>query len=159
MTISLADLFRYSINYNQSNFATIREEIETAKLYLEIEKIRFEDQLQYSIDVDEASSGCLVPKFLLQPLVENAVKHGLKKTSQLTTVHVRTRVENGRLVVRVEDNGPPFPEEITPGYGLKSVYDKLELLFPGCFEIDMVNEPRKYLQVVLTQPTKDEPKI
>src|SRR4029079_2217329 len=75
MTIALADLFRYSINYSNNNFTTVKEELEMTEIYLQIEKIRFEDQLRYHISADDSLYHYLVPRFVLQPLVENAVKH------------------------------------------------------------------------------------
>src|SRR4029079_13760823 len=78
MTIALAELFRYSINYSDHNYSTIKEEVEMAEVYLQIEKIRFEDQLNYSIQVSGDINHYLIPRFVLQPIVENAVKHGLK---------------------------------------------------------------------------------
>ena len=86
MTVALADLFRYSINYSNNNYSTVKEEVEMAEVYLQIEKIRFEDQLNYQINVDEELNHYLVPRFILQPLVENAVKHGLKATGQMTEI-------------------------------------------------------------------------
>lgn len=157
MTISLADLFRYSLNYSDSNYAKVEEEIKVAQLYLEIEKTRFEEMLQYNIEVDENSRSYLVPKFLMQPLIENAVKHGSKKIRQVTIVKIKVEMENDMLVLRVFDNGPLFPDEYIPGYGLKSVYEKLELLFPEQFRIDMKNHPEKSICITLTNPIKHEP--
>jgi len=155
MTIALSQLFRRSINYNQDNLATLKEEIETTKLYLEIEIVRFEDQLKYEMHVEESILNVLIPKFLVQPLVENAVKHGLKKTLQMTLVKLWVLKQNADVYIRVEDNGPPFPEQLIPGYGLKSVHDKLDLLFPGRFEIKTINQPTKYIEVVLKDVTDD----
>ena len=159
MTISLADLFRYSINYNNSNYTTVKEELGIAKLYLQIEKTRFEDKLVYSITADDNSLSYLVPKFILQPIIENAVKHGLKLTGHLTEISVTIKLQENALRIRVFDNGPAFPQVINPGYGLKTVYDKLELLFPGKFDVEMKNEPQKYLQISLYNPVKNEPAI
>lgn len=157
MTISLADLFRYSINYTGSNYATVKEELEVAGLYLEIEKIRFGDLLQYTIEAEKDSSSYLLPKFLLQPIIENAVKHGLKITNQVTQIRVEIGLEKDALVIRIYDNGPAFPKEIVPGYGLKTVYDKLELLFPDKFDIQMQNDPEKSFIVRISNPVKNEP--
>ena len=65
MTVALADLFRYSINYSNNNYSTIKEEVEMAEVYLQIEKIRFEDKLNYQINVDESLDHYLVPRFLI----------------------------------------------------------------------------------------------
>jgi two-component system LytT family sensor kinase len=159
MTIALADLFRYSINYSQNNFSTVSEEIDMTEVYLQIEKIRFEDQLNYSIQADPETAHFLLPRFVLQPLVENAVKHGLKATGLMTEIRLTVRMEGEGLLVTVADNGPAFPEELTPGYGVKSVFDKLDLLFPGAYEIRFVNTPLKQVSLFINKRMKNEPSV
>ena len=92
MTIALADLFRYSINYSNHNYTTIRDEVEMAEVYMQIEKVRFEDQLTYSVNVDPELNHFMVPRFVLQPIVENAVKHGLKATGRMTEIKIEVRM-------------------------------------------------------------------
>jgi sensor histidine kinase YesM len=159
MTVALADLFRYSINYSDNSYSTVKEEVEMAEVYLVIEKIRFEDQLNCTINVDEEVKHYLVPRFILQPLIENAVKHGLKATGQMTEIELEIKKNEEGFVMIVADNGPAFPEEINPGYGVKSVYDKLELLFPGSFELHFTNTPRKQVSVQIQKLIKNEPGI
>lgn len=157
MTIALADLFRYSINYSNNNYSTVKEELEMAGVYLFIEKIRFEDQLNCAIHADDEVKHFLVPRFILQPLIENAVKHGLKATGRLTEIEVDIRKNDGGLLITVADNGPDFPDDMNPGYGVKSVYDKLELLFPGNFELRFTNSPVKQVSIQLQKLMKNEP--
>lgn len=159
MTIALADLFRYSINYSQNNFSSVNDEVSMTEVYLQIEKIRFEDQLNYTVSVDPDAGHYLVPRFILQPLVENAVKHGLKATGLMTEIHLSVRLENDSLQISVADNGPAFPDELTPGYGVKSVYDKMDLLFPGLYEIRFINQPQKQVALTLHKLIKNEPVI
>lgn len=159
MTVALADLFRYSINYSDNNFSTIEEELGMAEVYLQIEKIRFEDQLNYSVVVDKELNHLLVPRFVLQPLVENAVKHGLKATGQMTNIKLEVKKEEKGIVMCVADNGPAFPEELNVGYGVKSVYDKLDLLFPGQYEIRFSNVPGKQVSVHVQKMVKNEPAV
>ncbi len=159
MTIALADLFRYSINYSDNNYSTIKEEVEMTEVYLEIEKIRFEDQLNYSIHLDKDVNHYLVPRFLLQPVVENAVKHGLKATGKMTEIAITVKNGNDGLQIAVADNGPAFPEELTPGYGVKSIYDKLDLLFPGSYEIHFTNKPEKKVVMNIHKLMKNEPTV
>ena len=147
MTVALADLFRYSINYSNNNYSSLQEELEMTEVYLLIEKIRFEDKLNYSISVDEELKHYLVPRFLLQPVVENAVKHGLKATGQLTQINLEVNRHGEAMVIDVTDTGPDFPEHLVPGYGVKSMFDKLELLFPGDFSIEFINEPAKKVSI------------
>lgn len=159
MTIALADLFRYSINYSDNNYSTVKEEVMMAEVYLQIEKIRFEDQLNYSIRADEETLHYLIPRFLLQPLVENAVKHGLKATGKMTEIGIKIRKEAPGLVISISDNGPLFPEELMPGYGVKSVFDKLDLLFPDQYAVQFSNEPTKQVTIHLNKLMKNEPAV
>jgi two-component system, LytTR family, sensor kinase len=159
MTIALADLFRYSINYSSNNYSTVKEEVEMAEVYLVIEKIRFEDQLNCTVKVDEELKHYLIPRFILQPLIENAVKHGLKATGQMTEIELEIKKNEAGFVMSVSDNGPAFPDEINPGYGVKSVYDKLELLFPDNFELKFSNTPRKQVSIQIKKLMKNEPGI
>ena len=159
MTVALADLFRYSINYSNNNFSTVKDEVEMAEVYLQIEKIRFEDQLNYKVKVNPELNHYLVPRFVLQPLVENAVKHGLKATGRMTEIELEVREDNGVLILSIADSGPVFPDELNAGYGVKSVYDKLDLLFPEHYEIHFSNEPRKKVSVHLQKMIKNEPVI
>jgi two-component system, LytTR family, sensor kinase len=159
MSIALADLFRYSINYSKSNYSAVNEELEMVKTYLEIEKIRFEDRLTYEITSEEDLSYFLLPRFILQPIVENAVKHGLKSTGKSTALRVIAKSGEGSLLLRVYDDGPAFPQELSPGYGLKSVFDKMDLLFKEAYEINMVNEPEKYFEIAVKKLIKNEPEI
>lgn len=159
MTIALADLFRYSINYSNNNYSTIRDEVEMAEVYLQIEKIRFEDKLNYSINYDKELSHYLVPRFVIQPLVENAVKHGLKATGQLTDILLEVNKHQEGLGIIVSDTGPQFPDELNPGYGVKSVFDKMDLLFPGQYEIHFANFPRKQVSIFVNKLIKNEPGV
>jgi len=159
MTIALADLFRYSINYSDNNYATVKDEVEMTNAYLQIEKIRFEDKLNYTVEMEEEVYHYLVPRFILQPLVENAVKHGLKATGQVTQISLSVKKDGAGLVMQVADTGPPFPAGLNPGYGVKSVYDKLDLLFPDNYEIYFSNHPVKQVSVHIHKLLKNEPVV
>lgn len=154
MTIALADLFRYSINYSDHNYSTVQEELAMTEVYLQIEKIRFEDQLNYHILVEEPAAYYLLPRFLLQPIVENAVKHGLKATGRMTEINIEVKMDGDGLLVQVADNGPGFPADISPGYGVKSVFDKLDLLFPDQYAVQFSNEPRKQVSIHINKLMK-----
>jgi two-component system, LytTR family, sensor kinase len=159
MTVALADLFRYSINYSDNNYSTIKEEVEMAEVYLQIEKIRFEDKLNYTISVADELNHYLVPRFVLQPVVENAVKHGLKVTGKMTEINIEANNDEKGLQLVVVDNGPAFPDELNPGYGVKSMYDKLDLLFPGNYEVHFTNQPRKQVSINIHKLMKNEPGV
>jgi sensor histidine kinase YesM len=159
MTVALADLFRYSINYSDHNYSTVKEELEMTEVYLAIEKIRFEDKLNYSISLGKDVSYYLIPRFVLQPIVENAVKHGLKATGTMTEIKIDVHDGNNQLHISVADNGPKFPDDLVPGYGVKSIYDKLDLLFPGDYEIHFSNYPQKNVLINIHKLLKNEPAV
>jgi two-component system LytT family sensor kinase len=137
----------------------VKDEVGMAEVYLQIEKIRFEDQLSYSMQIDPEARHFLIPRFILQPVVENAVKHGLKATGKMTEIEVDVVKKENGLLLTVADNGPQFPEDLIPGYGVRSIYDKLDLLFPGQYEVYFSNEPRKQVSIHLNKLVKDEPAI
>jgi two-component system, LytTR family, sensor kinase len=147
LSVALSKLFRYSLNKDSSNFTTVLQEVEMVATYLSIEKIRFEEKLKYNIDVAENVNQYLLPKFLIQPLVENAIKHGYKNTSTICTINIGIKKVENNLIVTVADNGVPFPDEINTGYGLQSTYDKLALLYPNNYEVSLSNLPK---QIIIT---------
>jgi len=148
MAISLSKLFRYSITTSSNNYASIKEETDIIRHYLDIEKIRFGDKLNYSIIID-ADPAILIPRFLIQPLVENAVKHGTSKITTSGLVEVKITSENKEVIITVHDNGPSFPEGLISGYGLQSTQEKLNLLFPNSHELSFTNGTYKQIIIKL----------
>ncbi len=148
MTLALSDLFRYSINNTNGVYNTVDEELKIISTYMDIEKIRFEDRLVYKVSVGANTARLLIPKFLLQPLVENAIKHGLKKSGQILIIIETTSSEN-ELKICIFDNGSPFPENLVPGYGMKNVMDKLKLIYPQKHELAFLNTPKKHVLIRL----------
>jgi two-component system, LytTR family, sensor kinase len=96
--------------------------------YLSIEKIRYGDRLQYRIDFEPQLMNEPIPRFLIQPLIENAIVHATSKLSGTGRIHLDVKHRESFLEFRIEDNGPAFPSTFQPGYGLQSVYDKIRLL-------------------------------
>lgn len=151
MALSLSKLFRYSINKEQSDWSNFAEEMEMVRIYLDIEKVRFDDRLEYAIHLPEDMKTVKVPRFIIQPLVENAIKHGTSKLVGKGMV-VASASRNGNWIeIKVADNGPDFPTELAPGFGLQSIYDKLEILYPNRFELHFVNSPEKLILIKLAE--------
>lgn len=153
MTINLATLFRYSINTQNENYATIRSEVEILNAYLAIEKRRFGDRIDFAIRIDPHLLAQQIPRFLLQPLVENSIKHALAPLTTNGFISVSIIKENETLRLTVQDNGLPFELPIKNGFGLTSTVDKLRLLYgEGQFTLQAQNEPQKQISIVL--PTR-----
>lgn len=147
MTIKLSKLFRYSINTMQENFCSVREEVDILHTYLAIEKVRFGDRIRFEINHQSSIENKLIPRFLLQPLVENALKHGLKDVYENGKLEVDIEEKEGFIKITIADNGIPFPEDIVAGYGLQSTFDKLQLLYKENYDLKINNTPSKNITI------------
>lgn len=127
----LASIFRTALG-KRTDEITFGEEIVGIEPYLDIQRIRFADWLTIDYRLDDAAVDCLVPRFVLQPLVENAIRHGLSGRSASGTIEIGARVERGSLVVRVADNGVGLDAKSASaghGIGLANVRDRLRILY------------------------------
>ncbi|RIJ48829.1 hypothetical protein D1614_09905 [Maribellus luteus] len=149
MATGLSELFRYSINKENKTFVTVAEELEMVKKYLEIEKNRFGDKLVYEIHSDESTLEKQIPKFLIQPLVENAIKHGLSKIKSTGKVSVEVKRIEKNLIISIADNGPDFPAEPVSGYGLQNLHDKLDIIYGNDARINWENGENKHIRIIL----------
>lgn len=154
MALALSRFFRYSVDKRSSHLVSLKEEIEMVHTYLEIEKIRFGNHLEFKIELSANCQKSMVPRLLLQPLVENCIRHGWKGDMEIFRISIFIGIRNSALLISVEDNGQPFPDDFVPGYGLKNVSDKLELLFPGKTHVELLNAPVK--KVLVTLPVRIE---
>ena len=123
----LAQLFRAALAETGSA-VTLDEEIELAQRYLAIEKLRFGDRLTLVWDLDSGASGAMLPPLVLQPLVENAVRHGIESAVDGGRILVRTRVVRGRAEVLVSNTLPEIPSRPGSGMALVNVAERLRLL-------------------------------
>lgn len=147
MTLKLSKLFRYSINTMQENYCTLKEEVEILNTYLDIEKVRFGNRIHFLITVPIELEDRLIPRFLLQPLVENSLKHGLKDIRDKGEIKVIIVSNGSRIEISIYDNGIPFPEELIAGYGLQSTFDKLKLLYEEDYDLQLNNNPTKHIKI------------
>lgn len=151
MVIALSELFRYHILPEQSDFVTLAEELSIIETYLAIEKIRFGDQLMYAIEVDSSCKALKIPRLLVQPLVENAIKHG---TSKMEKGHLKVSANQtaGRLNIEVFDNGPGFSDHPNTGTGLSNIHKMLDFHYQNDFQFELVTTPEK--KVFLSIPAQ-----
>ncbi|MFT3910771.1 MAG: histidine kinase [Ferruginibacter sp.] len=156
MTIALSKLLRYSLNYHEEGFVTIEEEMEIVRSYFDMEKIRFEDDLDYEMIVEPGLECYLVPKFILQPIAENCVKHAFTGQASNHFVQIKVTASNNQLSISIHDNGLPFPEKLVPGFGLKNVIDKLQLLLPGKHDFQIANMPEKEIRIIIHELKKKD---
>ncbi len=155
MVLSLSELFRYSLNYSDGQLSTIAHEVKMVETYLGIELIRFGDQLECEIEVDPSIENVMIPRFLLQPIVENAIKHGTSKVSH-GKIRVSIKPDQNNIIMEVEDNGPAFPDDFNIGYGTKCITDQLELLYRDQHFFGMLNTPVKHVKIILENALSHE---
>jgi two-component system, LytTR family, sensor kinase len=147
MLIRIADLLRESLDSAADAEVTLSDELEFIDRYLAIEQVRFDGRLSLAYEVSEAAERALVPSFILQPLIENAVHHVFARHSSARLLVVRAAIEGTALVLDVEDDGPGLPAgwrfDASAGTGLRSVQAR----------IDLVSHRPRTLQLVNLVPT------
>jgi len=151
MAIALSHFFKYSTNRQTENWSTIETEMEVLETYLDIEKIRFGERLQFKSSCLDELMEIKMPRFLLQPLVENAIKYGYDKATNNIAIELVIRQQNEQLQFQLFDGGTPFPDNMPSGYGLQSIRKKLALLYPEKHELAFINEPKKHVLITLIQ--------
>ena len=133
MVYKLSNILRRLLR-QQENLTALREELSFIDDYLAIEMIRFGDKLRFVKDIDPATLDMLVPSMLLQPIVENSIRHGLSSKVDGGTVRVQSRLLGDRLQILVEDDGVGIPESklatlFEQGIGVSNVNERLKVLF------------------------------
>jgi LytS/YehU family sensor histidine kinase len=135
MVTEFSEFLRYSLLNDNSAPVELRQEIEAIKNYLAIEKIRFEDKLDVTFRLEPAAEECRLPGFLIHPLVENAVKHGMTNNSGPLKICIEARIREGRLVVEIANTGrldakSPQTNGAGTHIGLRNVRERLAKLYP-----------------------------
>jgi two-component system, LytTR family, sensor kinase len=125
----LSELLRQLLKQDATQEVTLTREIELLELYTRIMEARLENRLSFSVEIEENARHVLVPQLILQPLVENAIRHGMNLVSMRFDISVKGRVEDGRLTLAVRDHGPGLPDRLTRGIGLRNTAERLERLY------------------------------
>jgi two-component system sensor histidine kinase AlgZ len=132
MAQRLADFFRLTLRLGAQDRITLGAEIDLVTRYLAIEKVRFGDRLSIEISVDEAAAGCMIPPLLLQPLVENAVRHGVAQMVEGGAIVITATMHEGMLHIRIENPADPEREDVHgEGIGLRNARGRLSAVSDG----------------------------
>jgi two-component sensor histidine kinase len=142
-TLQLSSLFRYALQANTRSLVTVDEEMTIVRRYLEVEKLRLGDRLQYQLDVAPSLSAREIPALLLQPLVENAIKHGVAPHVGGGTVHVVGREAGPNVVFIVTDSGPGAGIDSGTGVGLENVRQRLTAMYGRGASVILTREDGK----------------
>jgi sensor histidine kinase YesM len=150
----LSDLLRHTLDDVEAQEVPLWRELDFLRLYLSIEQVRFEDRLRVRIDAGPEVSEALVPHMALQPIVENAVRHGLGQSEEPVLIHVSASKMNGHLTLTVTDDGPGCPTPVfeEKGIGLRNTRNRLKRLYGGRATFSAENRIPQGVQVTLTVP-------
>jgi two-component sensor histidine kinase len=150
----LADMFRYALSSSEKEFVTLREELEFIDSYLEIEKARFGDRLEVTKDISPETLDTLIPCLILQPLVENSIKHGSGENGKMK-VMITSHMDGNRVQLVIKDEGKGIPEQIrenidTAGTGLRNVSERLHRVYGEEYGLELKeNAPNGAIAVVI----------
>jgi two-component system, LytTR family, sensor kinase len=157
MISGLSDFLRKVVDVSDRQVVPLREEMQFLQKYLDIQKVRFADRLKLSVDVPEELLGAAVPSLILQPIVENAIKHGIAKESRGGWIRVVAARSNGFLSFRVYNDGANLAhdwESAKSGVGIANLRSRLRMLYGDHFEFTLSNQAAG-VEVLMSVPFRE----
>jgi len=155
MLVGLSDLLRHALEHSDEQEVELKDELSFTELYLKIQQMRFSDRLQINFDIDQPLMKAMVPNLLLQPLLENALRHGIGRSTEAGWIRISAKRENGSLLITVSDNGAGLPSnwqlKTSSGIGLANTAARLQQLYGENhrFDIHNRNEGGVVVEVVI----------
>ena len=130
MIARLSELLRHTIDRNRSDEVPLREELAFIRRYIEIMEIRFQGRLRVRMEIENEILDALVPDFILQPIVENALEHGVSRAAGAGEITIAARRDGDRVILTVRDNGPGISENVgSGGVGVANTRERIEHLY------------------------------
>jgi len=158
MLVGLSDLLRHTLDHSARHEVELREELNFIKLYLKIQETRFSDRLHIEFDIDPATTKALVPNLILQPLTENALRHGIGRTADSGMVGISSAIMDDHLRLTVYDNGAGLPDDWqmkgSTGIGLANTAARLQQLYDDNHQFDIRNRDGGGVEVVILMPMR-----
>ncbi|MBN2414904.1 histidine kinase [bacterium] len=153
--IKLSEVYRHVLAISERTLIPAGEELDLIRDYLDLEKMRFDDLLNYRIDCPDQLKSVRIPGLLIEPLIGNVVKHALARTDRPVTIDISLEQQDGHMLISVRDDGCGFdPETIVFGYGLKSVQERLHMLYSSGQRLRISSQPGKGTDISITIPLK-----
>ncbi|HEV8158093.1 MAG TPA: histidine kinase [Pyrinomonadaceae bacterium] len=157
MIARLGDFLRLTLEHSERQFVTLKEEIEFARCYLEIEQVRFSDRLQVEFNVESASLTAQVPHLILQPLVENAIQHAIAPRASGGSIKISAKKSGETIRVEIADSGEGIHtgrnvSNNGQGVGLANVRSRLEQLYGANHKFELIDNPAGGLTAVIEIP-------
>jgi two-component system, LytTR family, sensor kinase len=152
MVIKLSEFMRYSLNFPDTMLSTLEKELHHVELYLDIEKVRFGDRLDFEKQIQPETMEWKVPAMILQPLLENSVKYGVYESAETTVIKFETTIDDGVLEIKIGNTyDPDAPVKKGTGTGLKNIRARLLNLY-GTSSLMRINKSDNYIEVILRIP-------
>lgn len=161
MLAHLEHFLRLTVNNSEAQEVPFEQELEFLKCYLAIEHVRFQDRLSIRMDIEPQTLLVAVPNLLLQPIVENAIRHGIAPRTSPGTIEIQAKKNNGILHVRVQDNGPGLSDDqrktapLKKGLGLSNTRERLQQLYGKGHRFELENAPEGGLVVTVEIPDQN----
>ena len=170
MIYQLASMFRISVSDGRE-FIPVLAEIQHVESYLKLQKMRLQDCFSYEINIQAGTEDLMIPKLILQPLVENSLTHGLDRKKKDGMIRIRVFLEENRISLSVQDNGIGIPEgqmnrllddlknhKESDHYGLYNIHERLYLTYRDHYSLKMESPEGKGLKITLSFPVEEEEK-
>ena len=157
MVTRLSNFLRYSLDNDPMEKVTLEQEITTLKLYLGIEKVRFEERLEIDFQIDSEAEKALIPSLILQPLVENSIKYAIAKSENGGTISLHAKIFANELLLELKDNGPGVELQngdlpCGRGVGVRNTKDRLRELYNDKHSFTISNIDPRGLQINIRLP-------
>jgi len=157
MIAGLSEFLRKVVDTSDRHEVPLGEEVQFLQKYLEIQKVRFAERLQLSVEIPEILFTALVPSLILQPIVENSIKHGIAKGARGGWIRVTAFRSDGRLTLRVYNDGPGLPpdrEKTQSGIGITNLRSRLRAMYGDAFEVSLRNHAAG-VEVLISVPFRE----
>jgi LytS/YehU family sensor histidine kinase len=161
MVARLGELLRSTLDNLGAHEVSLRQELDFVRPYLEIEQARLGERLTVDMNIDPNTMDLQVPNFILQPLVENAIRHGIAPYSHPGRIEISARRQDEKLRLQIRDNGPGLlghsPAGFKPGVGIATTRARLEQLYGADHQFEMIPSPEGGMAVTLCFPAREQP--
>lgn len=154
MIVKLSSFLRYSLEFRENELTSLKEELEHIQQYLEIEKVRFGERLQFDFSSPESCRACTLPNMILQPLLENAIKHGVYESIDPVMIETHAEYRDHTLMIRIRNSfDPTAPPRPGKGIGLQNVSNRMRLIYQADNLIHIIKSAKEF-EVNLYIPQK-----
>lgn len=158
MISKLSELLRHSINSAEDNFTSVEEELLLARKYIELQKLRFGDRIDYNEKVDQIALKEKIPLFVIQPLLENCIKHAVELTDECITINTKVELKGRKLDINITNSLPKNVKasDKSLGEGMQNLRDRLNYIYDGKHKLEAGNKTQDEFSVNILLPVNDQ---